>query len=308
MGSIPRMKDLDLTSLRHFIAVCDTGNITRAAEREHLVASAISKRLAQLEVDLGVPLLQRQRRGVVPTPAGEALLEHARALLSTASRIAQDVASFGSGIRGQVRLLATVSSIAEQLPDDVAGFMRMEEHRQIQVDIEEKLSRDIVKLVKERGASLGVLWDASNLDGLKAAPYRTDHLAAVVNLDHPLARRRRCTFADTLEFDQVGLQASSAVNAMLSRAAALAGKQLRYRTQVSTFEAAMRVVRARLGMSIIPKEIASSYAQVLGLKVIPLQDPWAKRRFVICYRDRSTMSKAASMVLEYLVEAARTVR
>src|SRR5262245_49109611 len=114
------MKHLDLTSLRYFIAVCEAGNITRAAEGEHVVASAISKRLTQLEEELGVPLLQRQRRGVTPTPAGEVLLEHARALLSTASRVAQDIASFGSGVRGQVRLLATVSSIAEKLPDDVA--------------------------------------------------------------------------------------------------------------------------------------------------------------------------------------------
>ena len=58
------MKDLDLTSLRYFVAVCETSNITRAAEQEHIVASAISKRLAQLESDLGVPLLERRRHGV----------------------------------------------------------------------------------------------------------------------------------------------------------------------------------------------------------------------------------------------------
>src|SRR3954454_4317062 len=102
------MKDLDLTSLRYFVAACESGNITRAAEREHLVASAISKRLGQLEDALGVPLFERQRRGIVPTPAGEALLEHSRAILSSAARIVQDVASFGAGVRGQVRLLATV--------------------------------------------------------------------------------------------------------------------------------------------------------------------------------------------------------
>lgn len=125
------VKDLDLTSLRYFVAVCDTGNITRAAEQENLVASAISKRLAQLEEDLGVPLLERRRRGVAPTAAGEALLEHSRAILANATRIVQDVASFGGVQLGQVRLLATVSSIAEQLPDDVAAFMQMPEHRRI---------------------------------------------------------------------------------------------------------------------------------------------------------------------------------
>lgn len=299
------MKDLDLTSLRYFVAVCETGNISRAAEREHLVASAISKRLGQLEADLGVPLLQRQRRGVMPTPAGEALLEHSRAMLSAATRIAQDVASFGGGLRGQVRLLATVSSIAEKLPDDVAAFMQQPEHRQIQVDIEENLSRDIVRRVREGSASLGVLWDATNLEGLKHAPYRSDRLAVVAHPSHPLAKRKRCLFEDTLDYEHVGVQVSSAVSVMLARAAAMVGRTVSYRTQVSNFEASMRVVRARLGISIIPEEIASASAELMGVKVIPLQDAWAKRRFTICFRDRESLSTAAAMLLDYLVEAGR---
>ena len=82
------MKDLDLTSLRYFVAVCESGNITRTAEQAHLVASAVSKRLSQLEDDLDVPLLQRQRRGVTPTTAGELLLEQARSLLASAKEMA----------------------------------------------------------------------------------------------------------------------------------------------------------------------------------------------------------------------------
>jgi DNA-binding transcriptional LysR family regulator len=298
------MKDLDLTSLRYFVAVCESGNITRAAEREHLVASAISKRLAQLEQDLGVPLLQRQRRGVAPTPAGEALLEHARSMLAASLRIAQDVASFGGGARGQVLLLATVSSIAEQVPDDVAGFMQQPEHRRIQVNIEEDSSRGVVRRIKEGGASLGILWDATNLEGLRQVPYRSDRLAVVVHPSHPLARRRRCLFAETLGHEQVGVQVSSAVNTMLARAAALVGRTVNYRTQVSNFEAALRVVRAGLGIGVIPLEIASGPAQHMGLKVIPLQDAWAHRRFTICYRERESLSKAAVMLLDYLVAAA----
>jgi DNA-binding transcriptional LysR family regulator len=241
----------------------------------------------------------------VPTAAGEALLEHSRAMLMAAHRIAQDVASFGAGLRGQVRLLATVSSIAEHLPDDVAAFLQQPEHRQIQVDIEENLSRDIVRRIKEGGASIGVLWDATNLEGLKHAPYRSDHLAVVVAPSHPLAKRKRCLFQDTLAYEHVGVQASSAVSVMLARAAALVDRTVNYRTQVSNFESSLRVVRAGLGITVIPREIAASPAEAMGLHVIPLQDAWAKRRFTICYRDRETLSKAALMLLDFLVAAAR---
>ena len=72
------MRDLDLTTLRLFVTVCETGNIARAGERANIVGSAISKRLAQLEEALGTPLLARKRHGVVPTEAGQALLEFRR--------------------------------------------------------------------------------------------------------------------------------------------------------------------------------------------------------------------------------------
>lgn len=299
------MKDLDLTSLRYFVAACETGNITRAAEQEHVVASAISKRLAQLEADLTVPLLVRQRRGVVPTPAGEVLLEHARAILADASRIAQDVASFGSGVRGQVRLLATVSSIEERLPDDVAEFMQMPEHRQIRVDIDETLSRDILRRIREGGASLGVLWDAAAFENLQHVPYRNDQLALIAWPEHPLAARKRCTFEETLLYEHVGLQASTAVNMMLSRAAAQLGMPLNYRTRVSNFHAALRAVKARLGVCIVPREVAAQYADLLGLLVLPLRDPWARRRFAICYRERESLSKAALLLLDHLAGKAK---
>ena len=111
------MRDLDLTSLRLFVAVCDTRNIARAAEQQALVGSAISKRLAALEDAVGTALLVRRRRGVEPTPAGETLLEHAREILANHARIERDMAAYAAGVRGQVRILATASAIAESLAD-----------------------------------------------------------------------------------------------------------------------------------------------------------------------------------------------
>ena len=63
------MKNVDLKTLQLLVAVCDHGNIKRAAAQEHIEPSAISKRIAQLEEALGTPLLVRERRGVTPTPA-----------------------------------------------------------------------------------------------------------------------------------------------------------------------------------------------------------------------------------------------
>ncbi len=302
------MKDLDLTSLRYFVAVCESGSITEAAKQEYIVTSAISKRLAQLEETLGVTLFERSRRGVTPTTAGETLLEHCRAILGATRRIVQDMESFSAGVRGKVHLLATVSAIAESLPDDVAAFMKVPAHREIQVDIREAVSLEIVRRIREGSASVGILWDASDLHGLASSVYRTDNLAVVAHPDHPVAVRDRCSFEDTLDYEHVGLEASSAVNVMLARAAAIAGKRLRYRALVSSFETSLRVVRANLGISIIPREVVIAHGEhgdTAGLKIIDLTDAWAPRGFVICRRADEPLPKAAALLVEFLEKAAR---
>lgn len=299
------MRDLDLTSLRLFVAVCETRNIARAGEQHHIVASAISKRLAQLEGVVGATLFERRRRGVTPTAAGEILLEHARAMLASADRVARDMAAYGRGVKGQVRVLASVSSIAEFLPDDIADFLQTAAHRDIRVDIEEALSRDLVRALREGSAPVGVCWDAADLEGLQAWPYRRDRLAMVAHPSHPIARRRRCSFEETLEFDHVGLPASTAVHTMLARAAAIIGRPLSYRAVVSTFDAALRCVRAGLGIAVVPREVVDPVVQSFGLRVVPLSDAWAERRFAICFRSEANLSPAAKLLVAHLRERAR---
>src|SRR5713101_6156595 len=81
------MRHFDPISLRLFVAVCEERNIALAAEREAIVPSAISKRISAMEEQTGTQLLERGRRGVVMTPAGEALLRYARELLQTMDRM-----------------------------------------------------------------------------------------------------------------------------------------------------------------------------------------------------------------------------
>jgi DNA-binding transcriptional LysR family regulator len=302
------MHDLDLTSLRLFVAVCETRNIARAAQQHHIVASAVSKRIAQLEDVVGNVLVERHRRGVVVTGAGEILLEHARAMLAGANRVARDMAAYGKGVKGQVRVLATVSSIAEFLPDDIAAFLQVPEHRDIRIDIEEAVSRDLVNALREGLAPLAVCWDAADLEGLQTRPYRRDHLAIVAHPAHPIARRKHCAFEETLPYDHVGLPASTAVHTMLARAAAIIGQPLSYRAVVTTFDASLRCVRANLGISVVPREVADPVASTYGLKVVPLTDPWAQRSFAICFPDEKRLSPAARLLVAHLQALAGSSR
>jgi len=298
------MRDIDLKTLRLLVAVCEHRNMARAAQEEHIEPSAISKRIAQLESDLGVPLLTRSRRGVQPTPAGVVLLEHARSVLFTMERIASDVAAFSTGLVGRVSLCASASAIAEALLDDIAAFMREPANQNIKVDVEERLSVDLVRQLREGAASVGVCWDSVDLEGLQVRPYRHDRLALAVHPEHPLASRPAVSFEQTLEHDHVGLPPSTAVHTMLQRAAAQVGRTVSYRVIVSNFDAAFRVVAANLGISVVPAEVGETYRPTLGIKVIPLTDPWTQRRFVVCYRDFDALQPAAQRMVDHLADRA----
>jgi DNA-binding transcriptional LysR family regulator len=294
------LRDLDLITLRLFVSVCDTGNIARAGEKASIVGSAISKRLAQLEDAVGTALLVRKRHGVMPTDAGQALLEHARSILDSIARIERDMQGFAAGVRGQVRVLASISAIAESLADDVAAFLQMPDHGRIDVDLEERVSPEIVRGVRDGTASVGVCWDAADLGPLQSRPYRSDHLCIVVPQGHRLTANKSLRFEQTLDYEHVSLPVNSAVQVMLQREAAQLGRTLTHRVMVTNFEAALRVVRAGLAISLVPREVAGSFAQAYRLELVPLDEPWAQRRFIICYRDAQALSPAARLLVDHL--------
>ncbi len=154
--------------------------------------------------------------------------------------------------------------------------------------------------VRDGTASVGVCWDAVDLGGLHARPYRSDHLCMVLPADHALANRKSLRFEETLDYEFVSLPVNSAVQVMLQRAAARLGRTLIHRVIVTNFEAALRVVRAGLAISLVPREVAEVYVAAYGLKIIPLAEPWAQRRFIICFRDVKTLSPSAQLLIDHL--------
>lgn len=298
------MRNLDLKTLRLLVAVCDAGNMKDAAVEQHIEPSAISKRIAQLEDTLGTTVLVRGRHGAVPTAAGRALLEHARSVLFTMDRIEADMAAFKGGIKGQVSVVASASAIAESLLDDLAQFMRDPEHAGIKVDIEERFSKDVVTMVRDGVASLGVCWGNIDFRGLESHPYRRDELTLAVPRDHPLAERTALWFEETLDFEHVGLQPTTAVYTMLDRAAAKAGRRMSYRVVVSNFDAAFRVVGAGLGISVVPREVSGIYVSAGQVRLVPLLNEWAQRQFAICFRKHDDLTPAAARLVEFLRQQA----
>lgn len=298
--------DFDPVTLRLFVAVCEEGNIARAAAREALVASAVSKRIAAVEAQIGAPLLVRGRRGIEPTAAGQVLLRQARQVLSVMARMHAELSEFATGVQGSVRVVAAPSVLAERLADDIGSFLSA--HPAVRVSLDERTSPEIVRAVREGTADMGVLWDATELSGLAATRYRSDHLCLVMAAGHRWARRRRIAFADALDELTVSVAPGGMMDVMLRREAARLGRTPAWRIQVSGMDAAARIVAAGLGPSILPREAVEGHAVAQALVLVPLSDAWAERHFRVITRADGSATATARQLVQHLAASARVGR
>jgi DNA-binding transcriptional LysR family regulator len=296
-------RPLDPVSLRYFVAVCEEGSIARAASREAMVASALSKRVLALEAEVGVPLLVRKRDGIEPTLAGEALIARAREILGQLERLRVELGEFGQGVQGSIRVLASPSVLAEHLPDDIAAFLGR--HPALRVSLDERTGPEIVRSLREGSADLGVLWDRGDTAEMHAVPYRSDHLCVVMAPSHPLARRPSLRYADTLDEPSICILPGGLLDQLLRRQAARIGKTPSHRIHVSSMDAACRIVAAGLGLAILPREVPVPLAGTGRLALVPLSDSWAERRFVVVTRPEPLRSQSARLLAEHLEEVAR---
>src|SRR6202007_3488634 len=193
--------------LRLFLSVVEAGSITHGAERMHLAIAAASTRIRNMEAALGTPLLRRERQGVQPTPAGRTLVHHARMLLQQAERMHGELAQYAEGIKGQVRLLSNTTALTEFLPEPLSDFLAS--HPQVNIDLEERLSDEIVAAVAEGTADIGIVAGTEDVTGLEVFPFRVDRFVLVTAARHPLAAKERIGFADALDYDFVGLDRTS---------------------------------------------------------------------------------------------------
>jgi DNA-binding transcriptional LysR family regulator len=294
---------IDLTSLQLFVAVCELGSIGRAAEREFIAASAVSKRLSDLEATLETPLLYRHTRGVNLTPAGESLLHHARSVLFSLEKMQAELSEYADGVRGHVRIHANISAIVQFLPEDLGAFAQ--EHPQVKIDLEEHLSTEVVRAVQEGAADLGIC-NAAMAAGneLQVLPYQQDELVLIVPRGHALARRRQVAFTDTLDFDHVGLHANSSIYLAMRDAAAAEGRTIRLRIHVTGLDAMCRMIHNRLGVGVMPRRAFELMHGVGDLACVRLTDAWATRAISLVARDFSTLPLTARLLVDHLRERA----
>lgn len=293
------VRRFDLLSLQLFVSVAEERNLTRTAAREAIAPSALSRRLAELEAALDVQLFVRGSKGMSLTPAGESLLHHARTILLKLQSITVELNEHSHGVRGHVRMLANLSSIVQFLPEDLPGFFG--DNRLIRIELHESSSEQVVRGVEQGRADIGICSNDVDTHGLERFVYRKDRLIVVVPRDHPLAVRDILTFADTLDFEHIGLYSASSIYLRSQHAANQAGKALKLRIHVPGFDAVCRMVEAGMGIGLMPDRAFEVLSRGMQLRAVPVSDAWAHRALLVLVRRADALPAAARLLLQHLV-------
>lgn len=292
------MATLDPVSLKLFVAVMEEGTIANAANREHIAASAVSKRMSELEQALNTELFSRSNKGAVATVAAYALLNRARGVLNDMDDIFVQMGDYAAGMRGQVRVHANISSITEFLPDSLKSFM--EQYPSVQIHLQERISSVIAKAVADNMADIGFLNSGNYGENITLLPYHDDELVVIAPTGHALTSHRSVTLNEALDYDFVGAHPGSATNNQLTKAAGDLGRSLRLRIQVSSYDALSLMVAAGLGIGVMPRKSAQLYRRALKIKCVTLNEPWATRKLVVCVRSLDALTPAARLLINHI--------
>jgi DNA-binding transcriptional LysR family regulator len=290
----------DLTDMRLFLTVVECGSLTQGARAMHLALASVSERIAGMESALGAPLLERGRRGVRATVAGEALVRHARSILGQVEQMRGELRQYATGLKGRIRLQSNTAALAAFLPPQLSRFLAA--YPDLSIDLEERPSAEIVLALAEGRADLGIVADITDLANLQTHLIAEDHLVVVASRAHRVASQASVAFADILDEPFVGL-ADTALEAHIAERSSRLGRQLYYRIHMRSIEQVGMLVEAGIGISIL-SDVSARTLRRQHLAMLPLSEPWAARRLYLCARDFSALTPHADLLARQLIESA----
>jgi len=211
-----------------------------------------------------------------------------------------DLAEYADGLRGQVRLMSNTNALTEFLPEPLSAFLAA--HPQVNIDLEERLSDEIVAAVADGTADVGIVAETVPMAGLEVLPFRIDRFVLVVAINHPLSAAERIAFADSLDFDYVGLDRASALQRFLSEKAERIGRRLRLRVQLRSFDAVCRLVECNVGIGVVPATTAERHSRTMSIHRMELTDEWAVRKLTICMRRHADLPLYARELVRHLAQ------
>jgi DNA-binding transcriptional LysR family regulator len=287
------MAPFDSVTARLILLLAETGSIGRAAEREGIASSAVSRRVSDLEARLGVVLFDRSAHGVKLTKAGEAYAEGCRTVLRSIADLDAIMDDFGTGHRGSLRLACTSSALTGRLPELLAKFAAR--FPGIEIAIAEMGAAKALLALDEGQADIAIVSDNYDFSRFDIRPFEDERVWVLVPPEHALASqiepRKSVPFSTVLPHAIVGIHHAGSLDRLLSEAAEKQGRKLTEALRVESFPALVRMVEAGFGIGFLR---STSLHLLAGTDLVcaPLAEPWAMRQLLVARRKSSPLSAA----------------
>ncbi len=277
------LKNFDMVDLRLFVYVVEASSIRRGADRACLSAPAASARIKHIEELLGTPLFERTSKGMTLTTAGHAFLYHARRMLMQLDELGRDIQAYTRGATGHLRVAANPTVVAEYMPGVIHDYLV--KHPQIQVDLRERFSPEIVRFVSAGTADFGVVSGHVHTENLEVMECGFVRFALAVSTRHPLAARDSIAFAECMQYEHIVFQDVSPTHPFMNQMSTALRVPLAMRVQAANVDAMCRMVEANIGVGVVPEPSARRFARSGGIKVLSLEDEHARFTLLLCARN-----------------------
>lgn len=297
------MTPFDSVTARLILLLAETGSIGRAAEREGIASSAVSRRVSDLEGRLGVVLFDRSAHGVRLTRAGEAYAEGCRTVLRAIADLDVVMADFGAGQKGSLRLACTGSALTGRLPELLARFA--EKYPGISIAISEMGAAKALLALDEGQADIAIVSDNYDFSRFEIQPFEDERVWVLAPPDHELARkiepRKAISFEAVLPYPIVGVHHLGSLDRLLATSAEKAGTPFTETLRVESFPALVRMVEAGFGIGFLR---STSLHLLAGTDLVcaPLAEPWAMRKLLVARRRSSPLSAAMKSFVALCVD------
>jgi DNA-binding transcriptional LysR family regulator len=286
----------DLSLLRSFLQVADSGTITTAARRLFLTQPALSRRLQLLEADFGAELLQRSRQGVQLTEEGRLVQRFGSDLVERWDRMKDSVAAISSMDTGTVRLGGGATAVSFLLPAAIAEFQRS--HPGILFQVKEAGSRDVERDVLEERIELGIVTLPVESDAVEILPLRRDRIVLVASKDHPLAKKSRIHVKSLQDQDLVGFESPSAIRSLIDGALHEAEVRVHVVMELRSIPAILRMVGATDCLAFVSQ--LGVGGDTSGVRVLPVTGLKIERQMAILRKRDRPLSPAAAQFVKLL--------
>lgn len=292
------VRRIDPYSLRLFMSAARAGSIARAAASEHIAASALSRRIADLEAAFGVPLFVRSPRGIVLTEAGKIALGGGTKLDQDLQSLVREVQMQAGEVCGTLRLFANASAVVGILPERLNAFRN--KYPLVEIALQERITEEIIRACLDDRADVGVGVAMDVPRALDSWHFAYDPLTVVLPPGHELGKKAKLRFAEVVTQPVVSISTGGALDRLLHDRAAACHMAIKVSVSVTSFDAVCRMVEAGLGIAVIPGHAAAAVARAGRIIRRPLDENWVNRELRLYALRKSPRSRAVDALISAL--------